>query len=154
MQATIIHAQNFWGWKELFYSINKEWLEDYFSITPADHDQLSNPQRILDAGGSILLLLVDGVPVGTVALVKESNGNVEIAKMGIYREWRGKGLGEKLLIAAIAEARKLTDGLIYLETVEVLQPAIRLYEKFGFVRTGQPHTHPKFGRTTFRMELK
>lgn len=154
MQVTINRAKEFPDWKEQFFAINKEWLDDYFFVTPADKDQLSHPERILDAGGRILFLFVDQLPVGTVALVKDFDGNIEIAKMGIYKAWRGKGLGDQLLQTAIDEARNLTDGLIYLETVEVLTAAIRLYEKHGFIRTGDSHTHPKFGRTTFRMELK
>ena len=154
MQVTINRAKDFPDWKEQFFDINKEWLEEFFFMTPADRDQLDHPERILDNGGAILFLMVGHVPAGTVALVKDTDGNIEIAKMGIYKSWRGKGLGDQLLQAAVVEARKLTEGIIYLETVEVLTAAIRLYEKHGFIRTGELHTHPKFGRTTFRMEFK
>jgi putative acetyltransferase len=154
MQVSVIKAIDFPGWEKHFYAINQEWLEDYFFVTPADHDQLSNPLRIIENGGSILLLVVDEQVVGTVAIVKEVNGDVEIAKMGILKFWRGKGLGDTLMQAAIQEAQRLSPKCIYLETVEVLQSAIALYQKFGFRRVGVPHTHPKFGRTTFRMELE
>ncbi|MFM2136440.1 MAG: hypothetical protein RL021_1840 [Bacteroidota bacterium] len=154
MAYRILFAPALPGWEEQFYSINREWLEEFFSVTPADESQLLNPQRILKAGGAILFVMDGDQPVGTAALIVEQDGSVELAKMGVLKSYRGRGAGSFLMAALIDEAKRITTGVIYLETVEVLTAAIALYERTGFVRAGAPHTHPQFGRTTFRMELQ
>lgn len=154
MTFSIVKAPVFPEWKDAFYSINVAWLQEYFSVTPADEAQLSQPELIIENGGEILFVLASGKAVGTVALVVDQSGDVEIAKMGVLKNYRRTGLGRMLLKAAISESKALTSGIIYLETVESLVPAIRLYESFGFARAGAEHKHPLFGRTTFRMELQ
>ena len=154
MPFSVVKAPNLPAWESAFYTINTEWLKAYFSVTPADEQQLRNVGKIIEDGGAVLFILDHSTPIGTVALIREPNGDVEIAKMGVLEDFRGKGVGRLLLEAAIREARSLSTGTIYLETVEVLQPAIRLYASMGFVRVGEEHRHPLFGRTTFRMELR
>ncbi|MFM8432405.1 MAG: GNAT family N-acetyltransferase [Bacteroidota bacterium] len=141
-------------WQSHFKRINLEWLEEYFTVTLADLDQLENPDRILKNGGAVLFLVVSGEVVGTLALVKEPDGSMELAKMGILSTHRGKGFGRKLIMNAIEEAKGSGAYGLHLDTVDVLKPAIALYESAGFCRVGEPQVHPLFGRTTFRMELK
>lgn len=141
-------------WELSFKEINLEWLSAYFSVTPADLDQLENPHRIIDEGGTILFILVDGIAVGTLALVCKTDGSMELAKMGVLSGFRGKGLGRRLISEAIEIANASCAKGLYLDTVEVLKPAITLYESVGFIRVGEPVVHPLFGRTTFRMELQ
>lgn len=150
---SVKEAPDLQDWEAYFYSINVEWLEEFFSVTPADEDQLRHPERILQQGGSIVFLLKQEVVIGTAALVMEEGGEVQLAKMGVLKRHRGSGAGKALLQAALHRAKEMTDGMIYLETVLDLEAAIHLYEKNGFVRKGGLHTHPLFGRTTFRMEL-
>lgn len=154
MGYRIVRAPGLVGWEDHFYSINREWLEEHFTVTPADEDQLRHPERIIAGGGAVLFILEDDRPVGTGALIREANGDMELAKMGVLRTSRGKGAGTLLIAALLEEAKSRTDGIIYLETLEVLAAAVALYKKSGFVRTGEPHAHPLFGRTTFRMELR
>ncbi|MCK5750895.1 MAG: GNAT family N-acetyltransferase, partial [Oricola sp.] len=46
---------------------------------------------------------------------------------------RGKGLGKRLLVHAIARARDLGFARIELQTNNALEEALGLYSKFGFV---------------------
>jgi len=154
MSYHIVKAPDLKGWKEAFYSISREWLEDYFTVTPADEMQLRNAPAILEHGGAVLFVMEGDQPVGTAALIVEKNGDVELAKMGVLRSHRGKGAGRFLMDACLQEAQTRCRGTLYLETLEVLQAALAMYESVGFVRVGEAHTHPLFGRTTFRMELR
>jgi putative acetyltransferase len=56
----------------------------------------------------------------------------ELRKMYLRRDYRGKGLGRRLLEHALAEACRLGFGTMTLETASVLKEAIRLYESYGF----------------------
>ena len=153
MEPVIRKAPYLPDWKSHFKSINLDWLERFFSVTPADMEQLSNPERILEKGGMILFVESGNQTVGTLALVPDEDGNWELAKMGVLPAFQGKGLGRMLINAAIDEAILYCKGTLYLETVQILTPAIHLYESIGFERVGEPHTHPAFGRTVFRMQF-
>ncbi|MFM7218561.1 MAG: GNAT family N-acetyltransferase [Flavobacteriales bacterium] len=152
MLYRIRHAPDLPGWKDHFKTINLEWLNRYFTVTEADLDQLGHPERILKDGGRILFVTLQDEVIGALALVLEKSGAVELAKMGVLAAYQKKGAGTFLMDAAIQEAIEMKASPLYLETVDVLVPAIKLYASAGFVRVGSPHIHPKFGRTVFRME--
>lgn len=137
-----------------FKVLNVEWLESYFSVTEEDDKMLSGPERIIENGGRILFVSMNGRIVGTCALIREDEQTVELAKMGVTQTARGKGAGDFLLSAAEAEAVKMGAKILSLETASVLEPAIGLYNKHGFERVGEEHIHPIFGRKTFRMEKR
>ncbi len=56
----------------------------------------------------------------------------ELKKMYFYPEARGKGMGQKLLNMALEKARSFGYTTCYLETVERMQKANRLYQAAGF----------------------
>ena len=62
----------------------------------------------------------------------------EIRKMYLLPEARGRGLGIRLLDEVIASAREAGYSTCYLETIESMAQARRLYEKFGFKPLDQP----------------
>jgi putative acetyltransferase len=62
--------------------------------------------------------------------------------MGVHDEWQGKGVGKALMRAAL----DLADNWLNLTRVELEvytdnEPAIRLYEQFGFEREGTLRQH-------------
>lgn len=136
----------------LFESINVEWLNEYFHVTPQDLEILRNPQRIINSGGIILFARVNESIFGTAALVKIDIETVELIKMGVSSKMKGMGIGKALLQAIIKEAKNMGAKKIILETAKPLVAAISLYQKEGFVQTSGEETHPLFGRTTFKME--
>lgn len=72
---------------------------------------------------------------GVAPLVGCADGSVaELRKMYLLETARGRGVGSQLIALAIEQARRLAFKQIYLETVEGMVHAIKLYEKFGFRR--------------------
>jgi len=69
-------------------------------------------------------------PIGTGRLTPEH----KIGRMAVLQEWRGKGVGEALLIALIDQAR--VDGLREV-SLNAQVDAIGFYEKFGFTPYGE-----------------
>jgi putative acetyltransferase len=63
---------------------------------------------------------------------------VELVKLYLLKEHRGKGIGEELMRMCIVEAENLCYEKIYLETLPELHNAIGLYEKMGFHRLEKP----------------
>ncbi|UCZ53878.1 GNAT family N-acetyltransferase [Bacillus shivajii] len=79
--------------------------------------------------------------VGVVTLVRDTkqkmNHRANIVAMYVTPEVRGKGIGRKVMKAAIEKAKEL-NGLrqIYLTVVTDNTPAKKLYESIGFVTYG------------------
>ncbi len=81
----------------------------------------------------------DGVIVGGVGIgcLDKENALCELQKMYCLPRARGHGLGRALIETALGYARKYY-GLCYIETLENMTAAQRLYEKYGFVRVYEP----------------
>ena len=56
--------------------------------------------------------------------------------MGVHRDYRGRGLGHRLVTQTIAKAKEKGLEQIELEVFASNTPAIKLYEKVGFVVEG------------------
>lgn len=52
--------------------------------------------------------------------------------IGVLSDWRGKGVGQSLMKAALQKARKMGLTRVQLNVRENNHPAISLYEKLGF----------------------
>ena len=60
----------------------------------------------------------------------------ELQNIAVRKEYRGGGLGEKLLGLCLSEARKRNAEKILLEVRRSNAPALHLYEKAGFAVSG------------------
>ncbi len=128
--------------REHFHRINAQWLERYWSLEPIDARVLGEPEKyVLKPGGAIFYAHVDGEVIGTVALLKDAaEGEFELTKMGVEIGWRGRGVGRRLLDAAIAEFKRRKARLLFLESNSRLGPALSLYASAGFEH--QPALRP------------
>ncbi|QAA80676.1 GNAT family N-acetyltransferase [Aequorivita sp. H23M31] len=68
-----------------------------------------------------------------IAPLENYKGNIcELQKMYFIPEARGLGIGKQLMEFCIAKAREFKFDQIYLETMEYMVPAQKLYRKSGF----------------------
>ena len=117
-----------------FEQLNREWIEQYFQLEEADRDLFNDPEaRILAPGGQIFFVLAGREVVGTCAVLRHGPEEWEIAKMAVAVQARGRGLGDRLMDAAITHALESGARRIIIVSNTVLEPAIRLYRKHGFV---------------------
>lgn len=122
-------------YREVFKSLNEEWITKHFVMEEADYKALDHPEEyILNKGGRILVALYNGEPVGVCALIKvdDPDYDFELAKMAVSPKTQGKKIGWILGNAVIQLAKDLNASKIYLESNSVLQPALNLYQKLGF----------------------
>ncbi|MFC7049597.1 bifunctional helix-turn-helix transcriptional regulator/GNAT family N-acetyltransferase [Emcibacter nanhaiensis] len=121
------------NYADAWFDINRQWLEAYFEMEEEDLKNLRDPEgQVLARGGEIYIALLDGEPVGVVALKHQGDGAFEVSKMGVLEQARGHGIGEKLLAHVIDRFEARGGSHLYLETSTRLTPAISLYEKYGF----------------------
>ncbi|HET9210085.1 MAG TPA: GNAT family N-acetyltransferase [Thermoanaerobaculia bacterium] len=76
----------------------------------------------------------NGAPAGVV-LIARRGWTSRVAAMGIVPGLRGGGVGQKVMAAAIAEARARGERTMILEVIEGNAPAVALYTKLGFVQS-------------------
>ena len=100
-----------------------------------------------------LLIARDGEKAaGCVALRRLADGSGEMKRMYVRDAYRGSGLGRRLALAIIDEARKRKYGRVVLDTLPKLAPAIALYRDLGFRETGPYLASPTPGAICFELK--
>jgi len=112
-------------------------LEFGVPLTLADQPDLLNIENFYTLkGGNFWGATVDGTLCGTIALLRFNEKAGAIRKMFVKKEFRGKeyGIASLLLEELIKYCGKNGIEDLYLGTVDILQAAIRFYEKKCFVQ--------------------
>ncbi|MBE9043164.1 GNAT family N-acetyltransferase [Pleurocapsales cyanobacterium LEGE 10410] len=118
-------------------SVIKTVLEEYglpWQPETADRDVIEVESAYLEVGGEFWVVEQNSTIVGTAAYQPIARGQnaVEIRKMYLLPEVRGKGLG-KYLLAQLELAIAIKDYQeIWIETASVLFEAVKLYEHNGY----------------------
>ena len=104
--------------------------------------------------GGVLLIARDGKgAVGCVGLRRHDAESGEMKRMYVRERARGTGLGRKLALAAIDEARRRGYRRLLLDTLPKLTPAISLYRSLGFREIGPYLSCPTPGAICFELRL-
>ena len=144
-----------------FRELNEAWIKAHFVLEAHDIATLSDPSALVASGGRILVALDTSVSerrvLGVCALLQPpadtSRGpGMELAKMGVAEDARGKGVGRKLLEAAISLARSLRVPRIDVLSNRKLSVALALYASVGFVELPLPAND--YARADIYMEVK
>ena len=95
---------------------------------------LTNVEHHYDARGGRLEVIEDahGAALGIVGWRDAGGGVVELKKLYLAPEARGRGLGRRAVARVIDLARAIGARTIVLETADVLAEANRLYQRCGF----------------------
>ncbi len=135
-----------------FEQLNREWIETYFALEEADREIFRDPvTKVLGAGGQIFFVLEGNQVQGTCAVLRHNGEEFEIAKMAVAPSARGRGYGDRLMETAIRFATGAGGKRIIIVSNTVLEPAIRLYQKHGFVRVPLAPDE-RYERANIRME--
>lgn len=137
-----------------FERLNREWIETYFVLEAADREILGDPRRkILDPGGQVFFVLDRGEVQGTCAVLRHGADECEIGKMAVAPSARGRGYGDLLMEASLAFAREIDSRRVVIVSNTILSPAIRLYQKHGFVEVPLA-SDGRYRRANIRLELE
>ena len=118
---------------DAFRTLNEEWISKWFRIESKDAATLGDPQgKIIAPGGHVYVAAQGDTVVGTVALIRFGDGIYELSKMAVAPETRGQGIGRKLLIYVLEQARALGTHTVFLGSSKKLENAVHLYETLGF----------------------
>lgn len=91
--------------------------------------------------GAFVVAVSDGRPIagGGVRVYADA---AEIKRMWVEEDWRGAGLGSRLLRHLEDVARGLGHTVLRLDTNETLGDAIAMYERSGYTRVERYNDNP------------
>ena len=135
---------------EGFRSLVSDTLAEFgFRADPALDPDLRDPEAVYDA---TWVAVAGERVVGSVALRRIAPREVELKRMYLRPELRGRGLGRRLLEMALLWAREHRVTSVVLDTTEAMTAARRLYEQYGFVPIGD--ATPRQGRERLLYERR
>jgi putative acetyltransferase len=117
----------------------EETLTRYAQTWPL-HDLDDIPGCYFNNGGTFLVLADGGRIVGTGGFWRLEEHICEIKRVWLLSEYQGRGLGYRLMMALLDEARQMGYTTARLETAPAYQPrAYAFYHRLGF------YDIPRFG---------
>lgn len=116
----------------LIGALNAELLERYPEDGTQNHFRLDHDE-VAEGRGAFLIVYMHGAPVGCGAVRCLDADTAEIKRMYIEPDSRGRNLGQSLLAALEAEAKRLGVTRLVLETGPRQPEAIAVYRHAGFV---------------------
>ncbi len=118
-----------------------------------DQELEALPGEYAPPGGALLIARDKDAAAGCVALRQLDAGTGEMKRMYVREAYRGSGLGRRLALAVIEEARKRKCARVVLDTLPKLAPAIALYRDLGFRETGPYLASPTPGAICFELRI-
>ena len=126
---------------ELFREYS-EWLQIDLCFQNFSAELKKLPEMYGAPKGTLFLCKVDGKLAGCVGVRKFDDDTAELKRMWVRNEFRSLHIGENLLQHALAFAKDAGYKSINLDTLVIMTPAIRLYQKFGFEESAPYYDNP------------
>lgn len=124
----------------LFVTINRELAPTGMEVAFAAYVQRALDEEISriaeyfspSVGNGFWVLVHGGVIIGMFGLERQSDVAVELRRMYLERSFRGRGLSDRMLERAEAEAVRLGYRRLVLSTADLQAAAVGFYRRSGF----------------------
>ena len=138
-------------------SINFKTLPEHYSNSFFMELLLDSPETFVVAenNNKIIGYIMCRIEYGFSILKKMSLARKgHVVSYAVLEEYRGKGIGKKLVVQSIEGMKIKKCNESYLEVRTDNIPAIKLYENLGFNKIATLNTYYKDGRSAFLMSSK
>lgn len=98
----------------------------------AGEQSARDAERLGAPHGAFVVALSDGRPIACGGVQRIEKGIGEVKRMWVHPDWRGAGLGSRLLRHLESLASALGHRTVRLDTNDTLTEAIALYERAGY----------------------
>ena len=107
-------------------------LDAYLKIMDGDEHDFYNQFNNIDVLNNVVVVFVDKKPVGCGAIKEFDETSVEVKRMFVLSEKRGKGIAQKILQELEFWAKELGYKKCVLETGKRQVEAVKFYTKFNY----------------------
>jgi len=121
-----------------FAELNRRFPNGFDAATA----RAAEPSLVVDDTAAFIVATSDGQPVGCGGVQHVAAQTGEIKRMWVDPEWRGAGLGSRLLHHLEATAADLGYQTVRLDTNATLTEAIALYERAGYHHIPRYNNNP------------
>ena len=109
-----------------------QWLNQDLCFQNID-DELNNfPQKYKEPEGTFIIAKTNNIIIGCVGIRKMENKICEMKRLFVNDNYKGKGIGKKLVEKIIEEAKIKNYKKIRLDTLNTMKTALDIYYKNGF----------------------
>jgi DNA-binding MarR family transcriptional regulator/GNAT superfamily N-acetyltransferase len=112
-----------------------------FGFEPAGEAD-KDAKLLVPPTGVFVVAVSDGEPVACGGLQTIGEGVAELKRMWVHDDWRGAGLGSRLLRHLEDQARLSGHLTVRLDTNKALTEAIAMYERAGYRRVDRYNDNP------------
>ena len=125
------------GNNEEFHQFYLE-TEDYYSSIVGGKRNREGfiPYNLSESISDVLLAYMDGVAVGCAGLKKYNDSDVEIKRVWVEPDYRGRHIATELMNRIEDKAREMGFKRAVLQTRPIMEDAVGLYEKRGYELIG------------------
>lgn len=125
------------GNNEEFHQFYLE-TEDYYSSIVGGKKNREGfiPYNLSESISDVLLAYMDGVAVGCAGLKKYNDYDVEIKRVWVEPDYRGRHIATELMDRIEDKAREMGFKRAVLQTRPIMEDAVGLYEKRGYELIG------------------
>ncbi len=140
--------------RKLFREYEK-WLDVDLCFQSFEEELENLPGKYSAPEGGLFLATIDGKLAGCIAFRKIDDETCEMKRLFVREDFRGFGLGKKLVEKLFEKARAAGYKFVLLDTLADKMPsAIKLYKSFGFTTT-KPYYQTPLRETVFmKCDLK
>lgn len=118
----------------LMASIAEEYEETIFSPQSKSMKEVA-----LWPGHHYWVACAGNAVLGTIGLCRLTDNCIELKRLFLHRQLRGKGIAQDLLNTVVTSAKSTGASAIYLGTMSQFKAAQAFYEKRGFVKIPESH---------------
>lgn len=153
--VSIVRASEKRHWEDVRF-LFKEYGEsrNFDAALASFYEEINNPQTYyLTPRGEVILATYLTRAVGCVAFRPLKEKVCEMKRLYVRNEWRGKGLGRKLIQVCLSWAKKRDYSFIRLDTHPTMLAAQNLYAEFGFYEIPRYNNNPIKGIRFFEKKI-
>ena len=107
-------------------------LDAYLKITDKDEHDFYNQYNNIDVIKHVVVVYIDAIPVGCAAIKSFEATSMEIKRMYVSNEHRGKGIAQKLIEELEIWTKELGLKKCVLETGRRQKAAVKFYRKCNY----------------------
>lgn len=138
--------------KQLFIAY-QQFLGEDLCFQSFDAELMQLPIMYAPPNGALLLVKHNNAYIACVAFRKKTEGICEMKRLYVTEAYEQQGIGRLLIEKIIAKAKEAGYKKMILDTLQRLQPALRLYRSFQFQKTTAYYTNPLEGVIYMELSL-